>query len=268
MRSNDGIKIEQMEQDKQDAHNMADNSAPLVSIIIPTYNAAHFLPEAVDSIRQQSFLPPLEIIIVDDGSTDNTAALVPQLGADVRYFYQENRGPAAARNRGIAAARGEIIGFLDADDLYTPDKFQIQVTRLLDDPSIDIVQGRIKYVRLKGAVEREIRLDENDSVTFFLIGGALFRKSVFDQIGLFDEELRFSEDHDFFLKIRDHNIPLTLTRHITLHYRLHSGNMTNHKTITDFQLLGVLKKSIDRRRRLHDGAVPEMPLFRDFQEND
>lgn len=256
-----------MDQDKQDCRNVANNSTPLVTIIIPAYNAAQFLPEAVNSIRQQSFQPSLEIILVDDGSTDETAALVPQLGADVRYIFQKNRGPAAARNRGIAAARGEIIGFLDADDLYPPDKFQIQVTRLLNDPSVDLVQGRIKYVQLEGADEIKFDLDAEDSVAFIQIGGALFRKSVFDQIGLFDEEFRFSEDHDIFLRIREHKIPFTILRHVTLHYRLHKNNMTKNRVPGEFQLLQVLKKSIDRRRWNNDGVAPALPNFRDFQED-
>ena len=243
------------------------NISPLISIIIPTYNAAQFLPEAVGSIRRQSHQPPLEIIIVDDGSTDDTAEVVQQLGPDIHYIYQENSSPAIARNHGLAAARGEIICFLDADDIYPTDKFKIQVTRLLNDPTVDVVHGRIKYIHMEGAEDRSAGLDDEESLIFIQIGGAMFRKSVFEQIGGFDEELRFSEDHDIFIRLRENNIPFVILNDITLYYRLHETNMTNDKTITDFQLLRVLKKSIDRRQKKHDGAAFDLPNFFDFKEN-
>src|ERR1700682_4446766 len=103
---------------------------PLVSIIIPVYNAAHFLPQAMASIRAQGY-DSLEIVVVDDGSTDNCADVAKSLGSDVRYDRQVNRGPSAARNRGLALARGELIAFLDVDDQWPAQKLSVQLGRLL-----------------------------------------------------------------------------------------------------------------------------------------
>ena len=131
------------------------SATPLVSVIVPAYNAARFLPHAVESIRRQDYLP-LEIVIVDDGSTDDTAEVARDLGSDIRYVYQPNAGPAAARNRGLEQARRELIAFLDADDEWPPDKLRIQVGRLLAEPELDVVTGRTHYIRLPGAPDLKI----------------------------------------------------------------------------------------------------------------
>ncbi len=117
---------------------------PLVSVIIPAYNAAQFLREAVASVRAQGY-SPIEIVIVDDGSTDNTAETIRSLGEGIRYVRQANAGPAAARNRGLAEARGEWVAFLDGDDLWPADKLRVQAARLEADPSLDVVLGRVQY---------------------------------------------------------------------------------------------------------------------------
>ena len=116
-------------------------SRPLVSVIVPSYNAARFLPEAIASVRRQHY-EPLEILIVDDGSTDATPQLVPRLGADIRYFRKENAGVASARNVGLREARGEVIAFLDADDQWPDGKIGVQLARLEADPALEVVTGR------------------------------------------------------------------------------------------------------------------------------
>src|SRR4030042_4290993 len=111
-----------------------------VSAIIPVYNGEAFLAEAVESIRQQGYRP-IEIIIVDDGSTDNTKRIAAGLKGDVHYVYQPNSGLPAARNRGLNEARGDVIAFLDVDDLWSRDKLEHQLLRLNDAPSAEIVLG-------------------------------------------------------------------------------------------------------------------------------
>jgi glycosyltransferase involved in cell wall biosynthesis len=250
---------------------------PLVSVIMPVYNGAKFLAEAVTSIRQQSY-HPLEIVIVDDGSTDETAEIVKGLGKDIRYAYQRNSGPAAARNKGLEMARGEIITFLDVDDLWPPDKLRIQVTRLwppdklriqvtrlVNDPNLDVVLGRIQLIKLPGAPEFQMQGPNNTQVNVHLGSGA-FRKSVFDKVGVFDETLRYSEDHDWFLRAREQGISMTIVEQVTLHYRLHGNNMTQDKNAKGFQLTQVLKKSLDRRRQRGNGFIQSLPKISDFDE--
>jgi len=237
---------------------------PLVSVIMPVYNGAKFLAEAVTSIRQQSY-HPLEIIIVDDGSTDETAEIVTGLGKDIRYAYQRNSGPAAARNKGLEMARGEIITFLDVDDLWPPDKLRIQVTRLVNNPNLDVVLGRIQFIKLPGAAEFQMQGPNNTQVNVHLGSGA-FRKSVFDKVGVFDETLRYSEDHDWFLRAREQGISMTIVEQVTLHYRLHGNNMTQDENAKGFQLTQVLKKSLDRRRQRSNGFIQSLPKISEFDE--
>jgi glycosyltransferase involved in cell wall biosynthesis len=239
---------------------------PSVSVIIPVYNGAKFLSEAVESIRRQNY-HPLEIIIVDDGSTDETAALVASLGEDIRYVYQRNRGPAAARNTGLAMARGDVIAFLDADDYWPPNKLKIQLARLNDNPKIEVVLGRVQYTGLFTALERKIQFEGPDNTLINVhLGSGIFRKSVFDKVGVFDETLRFYEDHDWFLRVREQGISMVIIGQTTLHYRLHEHNMSRHKDIAEFNIAKVLKKSLDRRRQQNNGLVPSLPKFFDFDE--
>lgn len=242
------------------------SSKPFVSVIMPVYNGAKFLPEAVQSIRQQSY-HPLEIIIIDDGSTDETAKLGLNLGQDIRYIYQRNSGPSAARNRGLEMARGEIIGFLDADDLWPENKLQIQIARLTNDPKIDVVAGRIQYIELPGAEDINIQFEGPDNTLIHVhLGSAIFRKSVFDTVGLFDETLWYSEDHDWFLRAREQNISMVILKQTTLYYRCHESNMTRNKTIKDYQVLQVLKNSLDRRRQHKNGPAQPLRKWSEFDE--
>jgi glycosyltransferase involved in cell wall biosynthesis len=239
---------------------------PSVSAIIPVYNGAEFLSEAVASIWQQNY-HPLEIIIVDDGSTDETAKLAKSLGQDIRYTYQRNSGPAAARNKGLEMACGEIIAFLDADDLWPPDKLHIQVTRLIEDPKIDVVMGRVQYIGLFTARESRIPFEGPDNTLISIhLGSGVFRKSVFNKVGVFDETLRYREDQDWFLRAIEQGVSMTIMQQVTLHYRLHEHNMTRDKNTNGFQLTKVLKKSLDRRRARNNGLVHSLPELSNFDE--
>ncbi len=234
---------------------------PLVSAIIPVYNGSAFIAQAIASIRDQDYAP-LEILVIDDGSTDATADVVRGLGADIRYLRQENRGPAAARNRGLALARGSLIAFLDADDLWPQGKLRAQVQYLEEHPQVAIVLGRIEYLRLPGASEVEVRFeDTGDTVTSVHLGCGLFRRGVFDQVGELDATLRYSEDHDWMLRARELGIRMAILQRVTLQYRMHAGNMTRDKGIADVAMARVLKKSLDRRRARGDGAAQSLPRW-------
>ncbi len=227
---------------------------PRASVIVPVYNGAAFIGDAIESILAQGYAP-LEVLVVDDGSTDATADVVRSFRNRVRYFRQDNAGPAAARNRGLALASGELIAFLDADDLWPDRKLEAQARYLREHPETDVVLGRIEYLRLPGASETPIRFEDGgNTVTSVHLGSGLFRRSVFERVGHFDPELHYSEDHDWMLRAREAGVRLAVMDDITLVYRIHAGNMTRDKGLADVSMARVLKKSIDRRRAIAGGA--------------
>ena len=192
------------------------NSMPLVSVVIPTYNYANYLPRAIDSVLAQTF-HKYEIIVVDDGSIDNTAsvmdAYVTKYPDRIHYIYQKNSGPNAARNKGIESANGELIALLDADDEWLPEKLSKQVSFALNNHQIGMIGCGIQWVKDDGTV-----IFEGQGVTVpsrseliihlkmknFRFGGSsgvVVRKRCFDIVGKFDEELRGSEDRDMWLRI-------------------------------------------------------------------
>ncbi len=235
-----------------------------VSVIMPSYNSAVFIPDAVESIRRQAH-PHLEIIIVDDGSTDGTAETAKGLrDLDVHYVYQPNGGPARARNLGLRLARGQAIAFLDADDLWPADRLSCQLRYLERDPLTDVVLGRIQCFRsvprADGGSEMQIC-----SPAFVLLSPttALFRRRVFERVGGFDEAMRYGEDTDWFMRAREQRVPMVVHDDVTLLYRRHQNNMTRGRDVKELHVLGVLKKSLDRRRQ-QQGAAHSLPSVFDF----
>ena len=228
---------------------------PLVSVVIPVFNGERFLREAVESVLAQKYAP-LEIIMVDDGSTDGTADVARSLPETVRYLHQSNQGPAAARNRGIEHAQGSLIAFADADDLWPEDKLALQLPYLMRDPAAEIVMGRIQQVLLSetGA--------ENFAEPAFSVnlGSAIIRKSVFERIGLFDETMRYSEDVDWFMRAREGGAAIVTIDAVTLLYRQHDQNMTRGKSTSELNVLKALKRSLDRRRE-STGFASALPTF-------
>jgi glycosyltransferase involved in cell wall biosynthesis len=208
-----------------------------VSVIVSVYNGEDFLPEALHSIRQQD-CHPMEILVVDDGSTDGTARIAADFKDGIRYVHQPNQGPAAARNHGLRLARGEVICFLDADDLWPTDKLARQLAFTGAPP-----------------VWREVAAPWLS----FLLGSAVFRRRVFEKVGVFDETLRYGEDHDWFLRARESGASLLVMPEVALLYRLHAENMTHGKNAVDLQFLRVLKRSLDRRRQNAPGVAQSLP---------
>jgi glycosyltransferase involved in cell wall biosynthesis len=184
------------------------SGAPLLSVVIPAYNNAGTLAEAIASVRSQAG-PCREIIVVDDGSSDATAQIYNELdGPDLRLIRQLNVGPGAARNRGIAAARGEWIALLDADDVWLPAKLEVQFVQLEQAPEARFCfAGHV--VRMPDGTEHlhECRLPERSIFIDLLKGNrlptstAVVRRDCFAEAGLFDTTLRTGEDWDMWLRL-------------------------------------------------------------------
>ena len=191
----------------------ATGARPLVSVVIPAYNVAHYLPTALDSLLAQS-LVNFEALIVDDGSTDDTAAVAQEYVTRDRRFQllqKPNGGLSSARNHGMAAARSDYIALLDADDAYHPEKLRSHVERLDSNPEISVVYSASKIIRNDGQrtwMQLSGKPLYSDPLLSLLcknfIGNGsngIFRQSLLAQIGNFDESLRSCEDIDFWLRI-------------------------------------------------------------------
>ena len=238
----------------------------LVSVVIPVFNGEGFLREAVQSVREAVLVldqkySEVEIIIVDDGSTDGTETVARSLSETVRYLHQTNKGPAAARNRGIEHAQGSLIAFADADDLWPEAKLKLQLPYLIEDLGIEIVMGRIQQVRLSKTVDGQTQAEEFAEPAFSVnLGSAVIRKPVFERVGLFDETMRYSEDVDWFMRAREGGVAITTIDAVTLFYRQHEENMTRGKSPSELNVLKALKRSLDRRRE-RNGSASALPTF-------
>ena len=207
---------------------------PKVSVIIPTYNRASYICETIDSVLDQTFTD-YEIIVVDDGSTDNTKEIVSlhieKYSKKIRYFYQENRGEAGARNTGIKESKGEYIAFLDSDDIWHREKLEKQI-KALEGSDVSLVYCSM-YIIKDGYVNYKKRKPSSPALNFhdLLLGGksipmtGLVKKNDLDKVGLFDESIKLACDYDMWLrfsmkyKIKFMNEPLAF-------YRRHASNIS------------------------------------------
>ena len=212
----------------------------VVSAITPTYNRARFLPGAVSGVLAQSF-HDLELIIVDDGSEDDTRSTIDPFLSDerVRYFYQENQGQSHARNFALRQARGDYIAFLDSDDLWCPDKLEKQLAAFEAHPGIDVVHGDESMIdedgavtsfknmkRYSGHITRYLLADNSVSITT-----ALVKRKCFDQMGGFDTSIGVADDYELWLRF-------------SARYRFHyePGIVASYRVMED-------QISSDKRRR-------------------
>ena len=179
-----------------------------VSVVIPTYNRADFVREAIASVLRQDY-PAIELIVVDDGSRDGTAAVVSGFGPAVQYLWQENRGVSAARNRGGAASSGDLIAFLDSDDLWLPRKVSAQVAYFEANAEAQACHTDEIWIR-RGVRVNERRIHHKHGGWQFLASlprclispsAIMMRRTLWDRLGGFDESLPACEDYDLWLRL-------------------------------------------------------------------
>jgi glycosyltransferase involved in cell wall biosynthesis len=236
----------------------------LISVIIPVYNGERFIQEAIRSILNQGY-HPIEILVVDDGSTDDTKMRVLDFGKQIKYLYQKNQGPGAARNSGLKYAKGNLIGFLDCDDLWPEGRLDLLLQKYKEDPFLEIVMGHIRSEPVQDSIKVPEKLLNPHVMPLF--GSGLFKKSVFKKVGLIDVSLRYSEDQDWFLRAKEKGVSISILTEIVLIRRIHSDNMTDGADWKEVNILKVLKKSIDRRRKENQGEVRELPKLSDFKKD-
>lgn len=227
-----------------------------ISVIIPVWNMARFLPEALSSIPDVH-----EIIVVAAESEDNTLDVAHQLAerrSGIRVLSISEKAPAIARNIGLRAATGDVIAFNDADDLWPRGRLALQLDRLDAEPQADVVSGLVTWFK---ELDREKLVPVEDSSvetkSVQQIGAAIFRRSVFDRVGLFDESLMYAEDWDLLLRIIEAQVPFVVLNTPTLYYRRHGDSMMTRK---DPRIKSDLAKafamSLARRRKLGLSLAP------------
>jgi glycosyltransferase involved in cell wall biosynthesis len=227
--------------------------SPLVSVIIASFNGAAFLPGAIQSALRQSY-SRIEVLVVDDGSTDETPAVVAPFLNDVAYIQQPHRGLPAARNAGIRMAKGELLAFLDADDEWLPEKLACQLPHLYADDGIALVHSDLIYLDVGTGRQFHVdrRRDRFQKHCFAeLFAGSnitpstvVARRSCVDTIGGFDETLRTGcEDYDLFLRLARRYPFAYEARALTL-YRLHSQSMTSNSLRMSLSEIRVVEKTL------------------------
>lgn len=179
-----------------------------VSVVIPACNSSSTIRSAIESVHSQNY-KEFEIIVIDDGSSDNTRGVLAEF-ASIKYLYQENQGPSAARNRGVREASGDLIAFLDADDIWLPEKLELQVQAFNKNPRLGLCatasyfcdehfgNRRLNDAKLKD--HRQIRrglIEKN----LFPTPTVMVRRECFEKVGLFDESIRYGEDWDMWLRV-------------------------------------------------------------------
>lgn len=217
---------------------------PLISVIIPNHNYGRYLGQAIESVLRQSS-PPHEVIVVDDGSTDNSLAVLRGYHDRIRWFQQDRQGVSAARNRGIRESRGRLLAFLDSDDVWHPEKLARQVARFTT-PAIGMVgcgvqridpAGRLLGVNLPERVG--LRLDDIALLRWSPGGSSMvIRRECLERVGLFDPELSTSADVDLARRIACHT-EMALVPEPLVFYRQHRSSMHRSAPVFERDMLRV-----------------------------
>ena len=221
----------------------------LVSVVLPVYNCERYLAQAIESVISQNYRP-IEIIVVDDGSTDKSAETAKKFGNAIRYNFQQHAGQSVARNKGIDLAQGEFIAFLDADDIWESNKLALQVTAFENSPGVGMVFGFIRHFRspeLPEEVKANINCPEQ-LMPGYLPSAVVIKRDVFSRAGLFETNWQVGEFIDWFIRAREIGISfLMLPEPVALRRLYKSGDKSAQATYFS-NYLKIIKSSLDRKR--------------------
>jgi len=223
------------------------DQTPLVSVIIPVYNAEMYVAEAIGSVLAQRY-NPVEIIVIDDGSTDDSAAVVKKFSA-VNYEHQPNGGISTARNRGVEQAQGEFLAFLDADDLWVKDKLTLQLAAFEDNLDLDIVFGQVQQFN---GLELSNTQNDKQSVKGLMPGyipsTMLIKRDSFFRVGLFETHWKMGEFASWYLRSLEQGLKNLMLPDLVTWRRLHKTNNGIKQRVAINDYVHIIKASLDRRR--------------------
>lgn len=224
---------------------------PLVSVIVAAYNVEEYVREALESVLAQDW-DPLEVVVVDDGSTDATGEFVRSFGDAVRYVRQENSGPANARNAAIRESSGPLVANCDADDLLPPWRLRVQVEHLLEHPVLGCVFGRQEWLNPPPWLGRDPVYGDLDGIP---LSSAMFRREVLDELGGYDSRFEPSEDMDLVIRMRERGIRYAVLPDLVLYRRYHASSLTGARPPTA-PLLQSLRAKVARAQTNRQEAAP------------
>jgi glycosyltransferase involved in cell wall biosynthesis len=212
-----------------------------LSVIMPMYNCEPWIEEAVRSVLENAD-ELLELIVVDDGSTDRSAEIVKSISGPVTLIQQENAGPSAARNVGMRAARGEIIGFLDADDIWvagTPDERRVAIEH-----GADVAFARVQV--LTGNPPKPF----SDPTHAASIPSIFLTRDAIDRVGELDESIVHGEDVDWVMRMKESGLRAEYVDQVAFEYRLRPGSLTRDREINRPAVVHRLRESLERRGKI------------------
>lgn len=218
-----------------------------ISVVIPVYNGARYLRETLDSVFGQT-LQAHEVIIVDDGSSDQSPEILRAFGDRLQVYRQENQGVAAARNAGLTHVTGDAIAFLDQDDLWPADRNRIMAEALAAHPEAGVVVGLVEMLD-QITVRRAMPTYMGIAPREMLVGSQLIRPSVFETVGKFSTGVGYADDTDFLLRRGEHRIATHYVDTVSLIYRLHDHNTSTDNEATRHHTISVFREALKRRRQ-------------------
>jgi glycosyltransferase involved in cell wall biosynthesis len=220
----------------------------LVSVIIPVYNGERYLVDTIESIRAQNH-QSLEVIVVDDGSTDGSARIACAYGSFIRYYHQPNLGTAAAMNRGTDVSYGEYLAFLAADDLWTENRLKVQLNTFVAHPEVDIVSGHVQQFLspdIPQSVRQNIRYSDG-LIAGHVIPAMLIKRSSFFRVGLFEPQWKVGAEMSWYLRAREAGLAMLVLPDLVLLRRIHANNKGITRRSFIKQRTRILKAALDRR---------------------
>ncbi len=219
-----------------------------VTAVIPFFDSERYLAEAVHSVLAQTHAP-IELVLVDDGSSDTSSEIARAYAPPARYVRRENGGPAAARNTGLAHASADFVAFLDSDNRWLPGTTELQLAAFAADPGVDVVFGQAReFVSAELDPSTLPARPPRDGTTGVLVSSMLARRSVFDTVGLFDERLRIGEWIDWSTRLQDSACRVLVLPDVVVERRIHEANNSIVRRDERREYAQVLKAALDRRR--------------------
>lgn len=225
---------------------------PLVSVVIPNFNYGQYLGQAIESVLAQGYRP-LDVVVVDDGSTDHSRDVLRRYEGRLRVIGQPRQGVSVARNRGVRESRGELVAFLDADDVWLPGKLERQVERLRVEPALGLVHCAAQLIDAAGRILSEVTEGVAGWVTADLLqfrrsgvvtggSGSVLPRAVFEETGGFDPRLSTSADWDFFYRVGRHR-PFGFIAEPLVQMRIHQANMRSNIRAMEHDMLLAFEKA-------------------------